>query len=283
MTYFDDFRKEIIADYLVKKNKVITSDGPKYANYRVIFDGKYYSKDKCLIMNRGDISIGAMSNLLYHQGYTIDDIGLTKSITDNKMLLFSLLKEQKYPVPEMFLGLRSTGKSSIRFNHHDDIDIGLSSEESMSNPFGVFSWASPELVGYVYYYYFNKLVSKCRMLRTSNKIYLKSMNAKQNYTSMTPLTYGTFNYTPTQEIAKEEKDALDSIEPLSLDLESKIRNIPSMLSSTSCQVIVGFNLGVPIIVNIHQTHKPYCQAALGKEVFFKEVKDIFYEKIEEGD
>ena len=273
--YLEDFRSKLIADYNAKKNNkaIICPLGPNYANFKPIFEGKYFSKDDCVIFNKGDVSLAATANLLFREGYIIDDIGMARTFIENKPLLYSYLKKFGYNVPKIYLGVKPDAKAIYKYIYSGDFSLMVSPDEA--NLYGSFPWDSPKMEGMVFYYYLGQLLSSGRFIKHTNAISVKTEFPANNYITIIPSTSPMVDSAKAQ-TSHEEIEALEDVCEFDETVINKIGEIPKILNATSCQVTVAWDGDKPFIANVQQTHKPYCLYGLGEELFVEKIKNRFY-------
>lgn len=275
--YLSDFRRQLIEDYNLKKNKAIVAQkGPKFINYKPLFNNEYYDKDQCFIINNGDVSVGSIFHLLYKNGYIIDDIGINKSLTRDKIVLLSYLKNLGYRVPELSIGNRTDGMHNAKFTFSEEIDMCTNADNEELD-YGCFPWDSADISCMVFYYYLGKKIATAMMVRNRSDRLFKLVTPSVKYYMVYPSSLHDTSRNRPRTLNVEETAKIDAVDEFDTDFIKSLDKIPSLLGSTSCQVTAAWNNKKPMVVNVSQTHDPYCIQLMGYDVFLEKIKNRFYE------
>jgi len=284
MVNINDFRRDLIRDYNLRKKKVIeSSDGKfKILNSKPVFDGQYFGPNDCFIIHSDSVYTPSddVMTLLFHKGYMIDEIPLMRKIIDGKYLLSYYLNKFGLPLIDLYLNSKSDYPHNFKYDWNGSINEIVDKENEKTN-YGSFPWDNNIINAYTFFYYMYKPVSIAKVNFSNYRRF--------NFKLLTPFTKHGRLLIPErpfgegvtiEDSSKEEKNILNNLADINHGLKSKVDLIPRKLNSTACEIMVGVkDDGEQVIINVKQTHTPLCEEMIGHDKFVDLTKDIFYDII----
>lgn len=281
---YSDFRSKLISSYK-QEHEIITESEFKICDYRIIVGGNSISRKDTIIFNKEKIWNGLQEDyLLSLYDYIVDSSSLPRNLSSQKSILFSFLSYHRIPVQSLFSKTLPPTKYLIQFNSSTPLQCELietSGINYMSGPY--LAWNSPEIRGYLIYYYFKKPVIISNIIyENQNTILLRSTfpNIKYAKFKRTKSEY----YSEFIQSKPDDKDrkSLNTMGFLKPEIINKITKISNCLNSNSCEVLIGEIDSGLVVLNVEHTHNPFNERIMDDKDFIDLMLKKFWEEMEDS-
>jgi len=279
---YSDFRDKLISSYK-QDHEIITENEFKICDYKIIVGGNSISRKDTIIFNKEKLWNGIQEDyLLSLYDYEVDSSSFPRNLCSQKSILFSFLSYHKIPVQSLFSRTLPPTKYLIEFNSSSPLQCKITESSKINFENGPFlAWNSPEIRGFLIYYYFKKPVIVSNIIyEDQNTILLRSTFPIIKYTKFKRATSEYIS--PFIQLKPDNKDRklLNTMGFLRPEIVSKITKIPNCLNSNSCEILIGEIDSGLVVLNVEHTHNPFNKNIMDDKDFIDLMLKKFWEEME---